>query len=235
MTNIIRCIAVDDEPLALELISQYVEKTPGLELIQTFDDAIQAGEFIRNHDIDLLLLDINMPDITGLDLLKSLPQKPMTIFTTAYKKFAYEGFELDIIDYLLKPISYDRFTKAIVKVQQKLKARKAEKQQDGYFLVRSEYKLVKIELSSILYFEGVEDYVKIYLENEKPIMSLMTLKSILEKLSPQKFQRIHRSYIVSVDKIKYILNKKITLSNGAVLPISDSYAGFIQQWNQSGL
>lgn len=235
MTNIIRCIAVDDEPLALELISQYVEKTPGLELIQTFDDAIQAGEFIRNHDIDLLLLDINMPDITGLDLLKSLPQKPMTIFTTAYKKFAYEGFELDIIDYLLKPISYDRFTKAIVKVQQKLKARKAEKQQDGYFLVRSEYKLVKIELSSILYFEGVEDYVKIYLENEKPIMSLMTLKSVLEKLSAQKFQRIHRSYIVSVDKIKYILNKKITLSNGAVLPISDSYAGFIQQWNQSGL
>ncbi len=235
MDYIIKCIAVDDEPLALELISKYVEKTPGLELVQTFDDAIQAGEFIRNHDIDLLLLDINMPDITGLDLLKSLPQKPMTIFTTAYKKFAYEGFELDIIDYLLKPISFDRFTKAIIKVQQKLKTKKAEKQQDGYLLVRSEYKLVKIELSSILYIEGVEDYVKIFIENEKPVMSLMTLKSVLEKLSSQRFQRIHRSYIVSIDKIKSILNKKITLSNGTILPVSDSYTDFIQQWNQSGL
>lgn len=235
MNSNIKCVAVDDEPLALELISKHIQQTPGLELVQTFDDAIQAGEFIRNHDVDLLFLDINMPDITGLDLLKSLPQKPMTIFTTAYKKFAYEGFELDIIDYLLKPISFDRFTKAILKVQLKLKAKKTEHQQDEFILVRSEYKLVKIELSSILYVEGLEDYVKIHIEHEKPVMSLMTLKSILEKLPSQDFQRIHRSYIVSCKKIKSILNKKITLSTGTILPVSDSYIDFIQQWNQSGL
>lgn len=235
MSNHIKCVAVDDEPLALELISKHIQQTAGLELIQTFDDAIQAGEFIRNHDIDLLFLDINMPDITGLDLLKSLPQKPMTIFITAYKKFAYEGFELDIIDYLLKPVSFDRFTKAILKVQQKLKAKNTNTEQEAHFVVRSEYKMVRIELSSILYVEGVEDYVKIHIENEKPVMTLMTLKSVLEKLSSQRFYRIHRSYIVPVAKVRSILNKKITLSNGTVLPISDSYTDFIQQWNQSGL
>ncbi len=234
MSRGLKCIAIDDEPLALELLAQYIRKTPGLELVQTFDDAIQGGEFLRNHRIDLLLIDINMPDITGLDLLRSLPEKPMTIFTTAYKKFAFEGFELDIIDYLLKPFSYDRFTKAVQKAMHRQQVQTADSN-NPHLLIRSEYKMIKIDLAAILYLEGVEDYIKIHLQNDKPVMTLMTLKAILEKLPTNHFRRIHRSYIVPVQQVRSILNKKVTLSNGTVLPVSDSYTDFIGYWTSLGL
>ncbi len=227
----LKCIAIDDEPLALELIKEYVGQIPELQLLQTFDDAISGGEFLRNNQVDLLFIDINMPDITGIELVRSLQQKPMTIFTTAYKKFAFDGFELDAIDYLLKPIDMDRFKKSVTKAIEFNAYKISKKDLLGESLfVRSEYKMLKVELNNIDYIEGLEDYIKIHLINDRPILTLMTLKAVIEKLPVDKFKRIHRSYIVPVKKVKAILNKKVTLQSGTELPISDTYASFINEW-----
>ncbi|MES2331751.1 MAG: LytTR family DNA-binding domain-containing protein [Bacteroidota bacterium] len=231
----LKCIAIDDEPLALELIKQYIERVPELQLVQTFDDAITGGEFLRVNTIDLLFIDINMPDITGIELVRSLKDKPATIFTTAYKKFAFEGFELEAVDYLLKPISFERFLKAARRVIDfhavKYPAKAATEE---HFFVRSEYRMVKIEMNEIDYIEGLEDYIKIHLTNAKPVLTLMTLKAVMEKLPEEKFQRIHRSYIVPVNKVQSILNRKLTLANGVELPVSDSYVSFINDWMKKG-
>lgn len=227
------CIAIDDEPLAIELISSYIKKIPGLQLVQTFDDAISGGEFLRNHRVDLLFVDINMPDITGIDLVKSLPDKPMIIFTTAYRNFALEGFELEAIDYLLKPISFDRFEKAIKKsISLHTLKQAAQPSGDAYLFVRSEYRMIKIETDDIVYIEGLEDYIKIHLATGKPVLTLMTLKTALEKLPADKFKRIHRSYIIPVKRVRSILNRKITLDTGVELPVSDSYAASVSEWQK---
>ncbi len=227
----LKCIAIDDEPFALELIKEFAKQVPELQLMQTFDDAISGGEFLRQNQIDLLFIDINMPDITGIELVRSLQQKPMTIFTTAYKKFAFDGFELDAIDYLLKPIDFERFKKAATKAIEFHAYKTSKKDLLGESLfVRSEYKMIKIELNDIDYIEGLEDYIKIHLTNGRPILTLMTLKAVLEKLPADKFKRIHRSYIVPVNKVKSILNKKITLASGVELGISDTYVSFINEW-----
>lgn len=219
----LRWVAIDDEPPALDLLKSYAAKMPVLKMINVFDDAVAGAEFIRNNAVDLLFLDINMPDINGLDVLKSLDVKPLTIFTTAYKKFAFEGFELDAVDYLLKPFEFERFSKAISKALEKHEQKKAPKQQESDAIyVRSEYQLVKIELDSIEYIESLEDYLKINLVAGKPLMTLMTLKAIIEKLPPEKFMRIHRSYIVPVAKIKSLNNRKVKLST-TELPVSDTY------------
>ena len=227
----ITCIAIDDEPLALELIREYVGKFPELKIVQTFDDAINGADFLRAHDIDLLFIDINMPDITGVDLVRSLEKKPLTIFTTAYKNFAFEGFELEAIDYLLKPIDFERFTKAVIRAIEFFQYKQASKDklQQSLF-VRSEYRMIKIDLDEIEYIEGLEDYIKIHLTNKKSVLTLMTLKSVLEKLPAGKFKRIHRSYIIPVDKVQSILNRKVRLSSGAELPVSNNYLGFIDEW-----
>jgi len=227
----ITCIAIDDEPLALELIREYVGKFPELKIVQTFDDAINGADFLRTHDIDLLFIDINMPDITGVDLVRSLEKKPLTIFTTAYKNFAFEGFELEAIDYLLKPIDFERFTKAVIRAIEFFQYKQASKDklQQSLF-VRSEYRMIKIDLDEIEYIEGLEDYIKIHLTNKKSVLTLMTLKSVLEKLPAGKFKRIHRSYIIPVDKVQSILNRKVRLSSGAELPVSNNYLGFIDEW-----
>jgi two-component system LytT family response regulator len=232
----LKCIAIDDEPLALELIRQYVDRVPELQLVQTFDDAITGGEFLRANTVDLLFIDINMPDITGIELVRSLKNKPATIFTTAYKKFAFEGFELEAVDYLLKPISFERFLKAVKRVIDFHAVKyPAKTSTSEHFFVRSEYRMVKIELDEIDYIEGLEDYIKIHLANAKPVLTLMTLKATLEKLPEEKFKRIHRSYIIPVNKVHSILNRKLTLTNGTELPVSDSYASFISEWMKKGL
>lgn len=231
----LKCIAIDDEPLAIELIRQYVDRVPELQLVQTFDDAITGGEFLRANTVDLLFIDINMPDITGIELVRSLKNKPATIFTTAYKKFAFEGFELEAVDYLLKPISFERFLKAVKRVIDFHAVKYLSKASTSeHFFVRSEYRMVKIELDEIDYIEGLEDYIKIHLANTKPVLTLMTLKSVLEKLPEEKFKRIHRSYIIPVNKVQSILNRKLTLTNGTELPVSDSYAAFINEWTKKG-
>jgi two-component system, LytTR family, response regulator len=227
----LKCIAIDDEPLALELIENYVARVPGLQLLQIFDDAISGGEFLRTHPVDLLFADVSMPDISGVDLIRSLEIKPMVIFTTAHKKFAYDGFELEAIDYLLKPFDFERFKKAALKAIEFYQYKTSPKETGlENLFVRSEYKMVKINLAEIDYIEGLEDYIRIHIANARPVLTLMTLKAMLEKLPAGKFSRIHRSYIVPVNKVRSILNKKVTLSSNKELPISDSYLDFIHEW-----
>jgi DNA-binding LytR/AlgR family response regulator len=229
----LKCVAIDDEPLALELIKQYIEKLPTLKLVRSFTDAVSGAEYLRNNNIDLLFIDINMPDITGIDLVRSLQQKPLTIFTTAYKKFAFEGFELEAIDYLLKPIDFERFKKAVNRAIEfhQYKQNTPKEKEDSLF-VRSEYRMVKIPLNDIDYIESLEDYIKIHVGGQRPVMSLMTLKNVLEKLPADHFKRIHRSYIVPVNKVRSILNRKVQLSNNVELPVSNNYSNFIEQWKK---
>jgi DNA-binding LytR/AlgR family response regulator len=202
--------------------------------MHTFDDAISAVELLRHTKVDLLFIDINMPDITGIDLVRSLQEKPLIIFTTAHKQFAIEGFELDAVDYLLKPISIDRFTRAVHKAidYYKYKNTPSQEENDSLF-VHSEYKLVKIPLNDIEYIESLEDYIKIHIAGTKPVLTLLSMKKVLDKLPADKFQRIHRSYIVSVSRVKSIQNRKVQLSSAVELPISDSYVQFINNWKKS--
>jgi DNA-binding LytR/AlgR family response regulator len=228
-------VAIDDEPLALTLLQQYIAQFPNLLLLKTFDDAISGVEFLRENKVDLLFVDINMPDLNGLDLVSSLQQKPMVIFTTAYRKFAADAFDLDALDYLLKPIDFERFSKTIQKATEYYQyLNQARNEAPMSLFIKAEYKVIKIELNDIAYIEGLEDYIKIHLlSTNKPILTLMTLKGILEKLPPKQFSRIHRSYIVSHQQVKSIQNRKVQLKNSKELPISDSYLDFIQAWQQS--
>jgi two-component system LytT family response regulator len=228
----LKCIAIDDEPLALELMRKYIGKFPTLQLVQCFEDAVSGAEFLARNPIDLLFVDINMPDISGIDLVRSLIDKPMVIFTTAYKNFAFEGFELEALDYLLKPIDIIRFGKAVekaVEFQQYKNSQNNNTQQESLY-VYSEYRMVKINLNDIEYIESMEDYIKIHTSvSSKPILTLMPLKKVLEKLPADQFQRVHRSFVVAVGKIKSIQNRKIQLA-AAELPISDSYSNFAKEW-----
>jgi len=227
----LKCIAIDDEPLAIELISTYVSRVPGLELLQTFEDAVSAVEYIEKTSFDLLFLDINMPDISGIDLARALNKKPMIIFTTAYKQFAFEGFELEAIDYLLKPIDFQRFSKAVNKAIEyhRYKNNIQVVSEDACIYVHSEYRMVKIALKEIAYLESMEDYVRIHLDNDPPILTLMPLKKMLEKLPADEFKRIHRSFIVPLKKVKSVQNRKMKLTM-AELPISNTYAEEVKQW-----
>jgi DNA-binding LytR/AlgR family response regulator len=228
---VLKCIAIDDEPLALRLVSEYISRFPALQLVKTFDDAISGAEFLKSTPVDLLFIDINMPDITGIDLVRSLPIKPIVIFTTAHKNFAYEGFELEALDYILKPIDFKRFEKAVEKAidYYQYKNKTTSEQPEESLYVYSEYRMVKIELSAIEYIESMEDYIKIHLTNAKTVLTLMPLKKVLEKLPADKFQRIHRSYIVPVNKIRSIQNRKVKLTS-VELPVSESYHDFIRNW-----
>jgi len=229
---VLKCVAIDDEPLALELITKYVSSFAELQLIQTFEDAVSGAEFLEKNTIDLLFIDINMPDITGLDLVRSLTKKPMVIFVTAYKNFAFEGFELQALDYLLKPIDFKRFSAAVHKaIDYRAYKNSENSNSDESIYVYSEYRMIKIELKDIEYIESMEDYIKIYLTSSpKPVLTLMTLKKMLEKLPSTNFRRIHRSYIVALKKIKAIHNRKVSLAN-AELTVSDSYSDFIKEWS----
>lgn len=231
---LLKCIAIDDEPLALKLIAGYVARFPFLQLVNTFEDAISGAEFLKNTPIDLLFIDINMPDITGIDLVRSLKVKPMVIFTTAYKNFAFEGFELEALDYILKPIDFKRFEKAVEKAvdYHQYKTKPATEQADESLYVYSEYRMVKVDLSTIEYIESMEDYIKIHVTNAKTVLTLMPLKKVLEKLPTDKFQRIHRSYIIPVNKIRSIQNRKVKLTD-IELPVSESYLDFVRNWMKS--
>jgi len=231
----LKCVAIDDEPLALALIKTYIQATEGLNLVHVFEDAVAAIEYLSKFQVDLLFLDVHMPDITGLELYGSLAVKPMVIFTTAYKNFAFDGFELNAIDYLLKPIEYTRF-KIATKKALDYHLYKQQKDLEGpseYLFVYSEYKLIKIEIKEIVYLESLEDYVKIHLSNGKMILTLTTLKKVIDKLPAEKFKRIHRSYVVAVKQVQQVASRKAQLSNGLSLPISDTYASFINEWKNA--
>ena len=227
-----KCVIIDDEPLAIKVLEGYIDKTEELTLIKSFDDAISGASYLANHKPDLLFIDIDMPDLSGLEIVARLESRPLIIFTTAHKKYALDGFELEAVDFLLKPIVYDRFAKAIEK------ARFFQQRQNSIdneaIIVKSEYKKVKILLSDIEYIESMEDYIKIYVSGAThPVLSLMSLKKILETLPSSQFSRIHRSYIVPHKKVIAIQNKKAILENGIELNIGDSHLEFIEKWKGS--
>jgi DNA-binding LytR/AlgR family response regulator len=224
----IRCLAIDDEDLALDLLEDNIRKIPFLELAGRFTNAFEALHVMKEESVDLIFLDIQMPDISGIQFLKTLSQKPAVIFTTAFSKYALEGFELDVIDYLLKPYSFERFLKAVNKAHESLrlveKARAAQKGSafgSHYLFVRADYKLVKIALQDILFIEGLKDYVKIHC-GEKPVLTQMSMKTIEEKLPQGDFVRVHRSFIVAFDKIDFIHKSFISIK-GREIPLSDHY------------
>jgi two-component system LytT family response regulator len=227
----LKCVAIDDEPLALEIIKKYVSDYPSLKLVNTFDDAVSGAEYLKKNKIDVLFIDINMPDITGVDLVRSLQEKPMIIFTTAYKNFAFEGFELEAVDYLLKPINNTRFNAAIQKAIDYYQFKHTNHTEvDDYLYVHSEYRVIKISMRDIEYIESMQDYIKIYLINtERPVLTLMPLKCVVEKLPANQFVRIHRSYVVARAQIRSIYNRKIKLSR-IELPVGTNYSEFIKYW-----
>jgi two-component system, LytTR family, response regulator len=230
----LRCIAVDDEPLALKVISTYVAQFPSLQLVQTFHDALSAAEFMRHSPVDLLFADIQMPDISGLDLVRSLSQKPIIIFTTAHKKFAFEGFELEALDYLLKPIEPERFARAVSKALDfhAYQHAPADRPAENLF-VYSEYRMMKIALSDVEFIESMEDYIHIHRPPGKTVVTLMSLKKMLEKLPADQFLRIHRSYVVPLAKVFSVQGRKVQLTTGKELPVSDSYYDDFQRWWKS--
>ena len=218
----IKCIAIDDEPLALQIITKYCEKISFLKLQATFTNPDEAKSYIENNSIDLLFLDIQMPDITGIQFYKNLSKKPMVIFTTAYKDFAVEGFNVDAIDYLLKPFEYDRFLKAVYKANEYMEFLSSQDLQLNSLYLKVNYEMMKINLKDIELIEALDDYIKLYIK-PSPVLTLMTLKTILEKLPPKEFARVHRSYIIPLNKVEKFSKNKITVS-GKEVPIGSSYA-----------
>ncbi|MBK9330367.1 MAG: response regulator transcription factor [Sphingobacteriales bacterium] len=218
----IECIAIDDEPLALELIRAYCETIDSIHLQGTFTKTSDALKHLRSNTVDLLFLDINMPDISGIEFYKSLDEKLMVIFTTAHSEYAVEGFELNAIDYLLKPYSPERFEKAVNKAREFHEFNRKESNDTNFIFVRADYRLVKIDCNEILFLESTDDYVKIHLLGKKPVMTLGTLKVFEEKLPKNNFIRVHRSYIAALNKIESVRGRSIQLANTEI-PVSGKY------------
>ena len=230
----IRCIAIDDEPLALKQIASYIEKTPFLELVKYFSNALDALAEIQEYDADLLFVDINMPDLNGLDFVKSLNNPPKIIFTTAYDEYALEGFKVDAIDYLLKPIGYPDFLKAANKAKEwfDLKNNKQDTvdSNDEFLFIKSEYRILRIDYNNIKYIEGMKEYVRIHTTNEKPVMSLMSLKKLSEQLPKDKFMRVHKSFIVNLKQITTIERSRIIFDEKVYIPVGDQYKEEFQKY-----
>jgi two-component system response regulator LytT len=230
----IKVVAIDDEPLALQLVKGYIEKTPFLELAGSFDNPVDAVVYIKSADVDLVLLDIQMPDLTGTELARVISGGPKIIFTTAYEKYALEGFRLDAVDYLLKPFSYAEFLKAVQKAQKLIdletKQLPSLEVKNDFLFIKSEYKIRRINFSDIDYIEGLRDYVKIFLtEEKKPVLSLSTLKALEARLPEDRFMRVHRSCIVSLEKVKVIDRNRIVFGEVRI-PVTDQYKENFQKF-----
>lgn len=226
-----KCVIIDDEPLAVDLLKDFVSKVDSLELVSTFNNAIDAVSFINQTNIDLIFLDIEMPHFSGIEFLNTIEKKPLIIFTTAYSDYAVEGFNLGAVDYLVKPIPFHRFLKSVVRAQQVFNPAAAvqsisentspESEQDFMF-VRAEYENIKMNFSDILFIEGLKDYVKIYTTDNKFILTLISLIKLENLLSSKGFSRIHRSYIINIKHVKSIQKNKVLISDKRI-PISESY------------
>lgn len=233
----IKCLAIDDEPLALKQIGSYIKKTPFLELVALCNNPFSAMEFISENQVDLLFVDISMPDLSGMDFVKSLTIKPLVIFTTAYSEYAIDGFKADAIDYLLKPIGYKDFLRAANKANSMFELKTTHSEQKevtrDHLFVKSDYKIIRIEFSDIKYIESVHEYVRIHLLDDKPVMSHISLKSIEEQLPASSFLRVHRSFIVNSARIKMIERNRIVFDNNVYIPVSDQYKANFQKFLSS--
>jgi len=230
----IKVVAIDDEPLALQLVKGYVEKTPVLELSGAFDNPVEAVAFIGSSDVDLVLLDVQMPDLTGTELARVISGGPKVIFTTAYEKYALEGFRLDAVDYLLKPFSYAEFLKAANKAVKLIELERKElpglEVSNDFLFIKSEYKIRRMNFSEIHYIEGLKDYVKIFLTGEKkPVLSLSTLKALEARLPADRFMRVHRSFIVNLETVKVIERGRIVYGEVRI-PVTDQYRENFQKY-----
>jgi len=239
---ILKCIAVDDEPLALGLVCSFIEQTPFLKLAGQFNNALDALKSIHQEQLEVIFLDIQMSDLTGIELARVLEgnpgqHKPKIIFTTAYDQFALEGFKVDALDYLLKPFNYEEFLRAANKALNYFKLIQnsgSSQPEENYLFLKVEYQLVKVAYDDILYIEGLKDYVKVHLKNStKPTLSLTSLKVLEEKLPEKKFMRIHRSFIVSLDKIQPITKNSVQIG-GTLISVTDNFKErfneFFQKW-----
>ena len=254
--NTLNCIAVDDEPLALGLVCAFIEKTPFLKLVGRYSSAVEALQGLHQQQIDVVFLDIQMPDLTGIELARVIEkaasgaQAPRIVFTTAFNHFALEGFRVDALDYLLKPFNYEEFLRAATKASTYFDlVRKAENGgnanpvevptattilQEEYLFLKVEYQLVRVAYKDILYIEGLKDYVKVHLKSEtRPLLSLTSLKNLEEKLPAHRFMRIHRSYIVNLERIESITRTSVQIGD-VTIPVSDQYkdifSDYISRW-----
>lgn len=228
----LNCIIIDDEPLAAQLLASYAERTPVINLVGTYNSAVAAIKDIKEKKIDLLFLDIQMPDLSGLEFATLIPKTTKIVFTTAFSQYAVDGYKVGALDYLLKPISYEDFIRVVDKAEKIFteQERQVVYDRDRFIYVKSEYKLLQIRLDDILFIEGLKDYVKIYLEgNQKYVMSLMNMKKMEENLPKPEFMRTHRSYIVHMTKVKLVDRFRIVFGSNYI-PISDSYKDEVQRY-----
>lgn len=219
----IKAIALDDEPPALEIIDAFCARTTGIELVKTFTKTSEAFNYLEKFPVDLIFLDINMPSLSGIEFYKSIPQKAMVIFTTSYSEYAVESYSLNAMDYLLKPFTFKRFEQAVAKANEYYRFLNRQESPDArYLLLRIDYSLVKILLDDILFIEGLDNYLKIHLQEQKPVIVRMTMKAVQEKLPATGFVRVHRSYLVPLARIESVRNKMILIA-GEEIPIGTSY------------
>ena len=230
----IRCMAIDDEPLALQQIVTYINKVPFLELTAQCQSALEARQFLEQDTVDAIFCDINMPDLNGMDFIKSLVTPPMVVFTTAYAEYAVEGFKVNAVDYLLKPFGLQDFQRAANRLKERSLPPTPPQQEgstsDDTIFLKTEYRIVKVSISDICYIEGMSEYLKVHVEGEsKPIITLLSMKKIEERL-PDYFMRIHRSYIVNLKRIQEINKNRIIMDKETYLPIGDMYKDTFQQY-----
>lgn len=224
----IRCLAIDDEPLALKQLVSYIMQTPFLELVAACQSAVEAKEILHNEQIDALFVDINMPDLNGLDFVKSLSTPLLVVFTTAYSEFALEEYKVNAIDYLLKPFGLDDFIRAAQKVKKQYELMNAVSvsvvDMDDAIFFKTEYKIVRVDIKQIMYVESMSEYLKIHLVDEpKPIIVLLSMKKIEERLPMNSFMRVHRSYIINLKMIKEVNKSRIIMNSDTYIPIGDNY------------
>ncbi len=234
----IKCIAIDDEPHALRQLSEYIEVVPFLSLEKAFESAIEACIFLKENTVDLVFVDISMPDLNGIDFAKSLSKQIKIIFITAHSEFAYEGFQIDAADYLLKPISFTDFFRSVNKVNERYFRQNSSlpeiHQSRDYLFIKSEYRIIRINFKDIKYIESKREYVKIYLEGNEPIKSLMSMKKMEETLPENIFMRVHRSFIVNLDKITIVERNRIVFDNKVYIPISENYGEKFLKYMEKG-
>ncbi len=233
----IQCIVIDDEPLALKQIATYIKKTPFLELVGQFESALQSMELVVNTKVDLMFVDINMPDISGMDFVKSLANPPKIIFVTAYSDYAVEGFKVNAIDYLLKPVGYPDFLKSANKAKDHFESlinRQIKEETDKkYLFVKSGYKTERVCFDDIIYFEGMREYVRIHLINGKTLMPLISLRVLEEQLPSDNFMRVHRSFIVNLSKIVSVEHSRVIFEDKVYIPVSEQYKELFQNFINS--
>ena len=231
----IRCLAVDDEPLALQQLVTYINKVPFLELAAQCHSAIEARAFLEHDTVEAVFCDINMPDLNGMDFVKSLVTPPLVVFTTAYSEYAVEGFKVNAVDYLLKPFGLQEFQRAANRIKERIASPSGGQQEEvsDTIFIKTDYRIVKVSITNIRYIEGMSEYLKVWLEGEsKPIITLLSMKKMEEHL-PNSFMRIHRSYIVNLNKIQEVNKNRVIMDANTYLPIGDLYKEAFQAYLES--